>query len=634
MPPQPAAPHRSTADGSLRSPWHHATFWIITAFALGLLIQRMCRYFPFMADDAFISLRYSQRLLQGHGLTWNNAERTEGYTNLLWVLLCAALGSFHIDLVTAARLLSVLCTLFAFAALVAYLLVHLSPQQRPIAAMASLIPFALSDPFAIWAIGGLEQPLLIALLAWTTFFLLRYLAIHRTSDLYPASVLLALLALTRADAILFTPLFGIALAIDALAGRREPREITRRRLTAAVLFTLPAALFFLAQLAFRRVYYQSWLPNTAYVKVSFTHHRLDTAITYVTTVLRMELPLYLLALLGIVLLVRAHQRSAAFLLSSVPLAFTIYIGAVGGDIFPGARLLLPVLLLLCFAAVNSARLAFDSLGNLRPAVCLPLLLCALATGSSRAFCLPATYERWEWDGKSLALALRASFQDKHPLLVADCAGAVPFFSQFDAIDPLGLNDRHIGRLHVLSRGQGFMGHELGDGHYILDHKPDIILFGVPEGSFKPLFYSDALIVSDPRFAEFYQPVHLHVLGDPFHLVENPFMDSDLYIRRVDSPLGVQTTGARVTVPAYFAHPLGRAVLNASVQHGIQLILPPDASAQLTGIALPPGRWIATTDGSSPAISPAIVDSTNATVTLTNQTPSELAIRNIYLTRIP
>ena len=56
-------------------------------------------YAPFISDDAFISLRYAERLLQGHGLTWTDGERVEGYTDLAWVLLTALLGALRIDLI-------------------------------------------------------------------------------------------------------------------------------------------------------------------------------------------------------------------------------------------------------------------------------------------------------------------------------------------------------------------------------------------------------------------------------------------------------------------------------------------------------------------------------------------------------
>jgi len=40
-------------------------------------------------DDAYISYRYAQNLVDGHGLVYNIGERVEGYTNLLWTLMVA-----------------------------------------------------------------------------------------------------------------------------------------------------------------------------------------------------------------------------------------------------------------------------------------------------------------------------------------------------------------------------------------------------------------------------------------------------------------------------------------------------------------------------------------------------------------
>jgi arabinofuranosyltransferase len=42
-------------------------------------------------DDAFISFRYAENLVQGHGLVFNIGEWVEGYTNLLWTLMMAGL---------------------------------------------------------------------------------------------------------------------------------------------------------------------------------------------------------------------------------------------------------------------------------------------------------------------------------------------------------------------------------------------------------------------------------------------------------------------------------------------------------------------------------------------------------------
>ena len=91
---------------------------------------------PFFSDDSFISLRFVERLLHGDGLTWTDGERVEGYSNLLWVLLTASLGAVGVELVTAARLLGVICTVFALWALAA----ALRPHDFRSAAVAALAP--------------------------------------------------------------------------------------------------------------------------------------------------------------------------------------------------------------------------------------------------------------------------------------------------------------------------------------------------------------------------------------------------------------------------------------------------------------------------------------------------------------
>ena len=47
----------------------------------------------FLIDDVFISFRYPQNLLEGHGLVFNPGEYAEGYSNPLWILELSALWS-------------------------------------------------------------------------------------------------------------------------------------------------------------------------------------------------------------------------------------------------------------------------------------------------------------------------------------------------------------------------------------------------------------------------------------------------------------------------------------------------------------------------------------------------------------
>ena len=58
----------------------------VAAIATGAVLAAL-RYW--MCDDAFITFRYADNLVRGHGLVFNAGERVEGYTNLLWTLWTA-----------------------------------------------------------------------------------------------------------------------------------------------------------------------------------------------------------------------------------------------------------------------------------------------------------------------------------------------------------------------------------------------------------------------------------------------------------------------------------------------------------------------------------------------------------------
>jgi hypothetical protein len=473
-------------------------FLLVIVAALVLLAVQIYHFFPFIADDAFISLRYSQRLIQGKGLTWSDSQRVEGYTNLLWVLFCAGLGAIGMDLVLAARLLGILSALAALAAIALYIRVSLPPRRRPLAAACSLIPFALSSPIAVWAIGGLEQTFLIALLAWALVDISLFFQNGRSALLLWASLLLAGVTLTRAD--------GFVFPILLFAGLVIAQRLRHAPLVPALLVLPAPAAAYLAQLVFRLAYYKEWLPNTAYVKVSFTVHRFATGLRYVAAASKQEAALGLLAVIGCIYLWRdASRRCAAVVFLVTAIGFSGYLILIGGDIFPSARHFLPVILILSFAAVHASFIADRPRGGVSTPWTIALVSIALLAVLSRHQAIMAIVERWEWRNKQLGLYIHDHFP-ADAILVSDAAGATPFYSQLEAIDPLGLNDHHIAHLNSAGKGKGRIGHELGDGKYVLDHDPAIILFG-ESGQAPPSLYSDFLIVQDPRFRQNYELQH-------------------------------------------------------------------------------------------------------------------------------
>ena len=59
-------------------------------------------------DDAFISFRYAENLVNGHGLVFNPGERVEGYTNFLWVIFSTIPIALGLDPFSFARNLGLL----------------------------------------------------------------------------------------------------------------------------------------------------------------------------------------------------------------------------------------------------------------------------------------------------------------------------------------------------------------------------------------------------------------------------------------------------------------------------------------------------------------------------------------------
>jgi hypothetical protein len=440
-------------------------------------------YWRYVSDDAYISLRFAHRLVAGQGLTWTDGERVEGYSNLLWVLACAALHALGIDLVVAARILGL-------AGMLAALWFLLRARKSLVAALL----FAAAGPIAVWTVGGLEAPFEAAFVAWAV-----YEALERPHRL---GIPLAALALTRPDGLLWTG----ALALALLVVHRTPKILS---------FALWPLLATLAQLAFRLAYYHEWLPNTAWGKL-----RPDVAsgLAYLKDGALGLSGLLLLAALGLVF---APRRRAIVL--AVPLfAWLAYVVSVGGDFMPAHRLLVPAVVLLAFAAGEFVA-ALDRFG--RDGKIRGWLVIAVA---GAWFCLAqfhdpenlfARAQTWSSDGVKLGRLLRRGLGDRRPLVALDAAGAIAYASELPALDMLGLCDRWIARHPPPPSRFDMVGHSLGDGDYVLRRQPDIVIFCGPYGG-EPCFSGGRRMRDDARFAD-YQPVTF--AGDGF--------ESHVFVRR-------------------------------------------------------------------------------------------------------
>jgi arabinofuranosyltransferase len=501
-------------------------------------------YYPFIADDALISLRYSSRLLAGHGLTWTAGQPVEGYSNLLWVLAVAALGVGGLDLVLAARVLGIASVLVSLWAL---LTVAVRPGRPGVdwwAASAGALFVALSAPIAVWAIAGLEQPLVGALLA--TSVPLMYGVLNagtpegvRRRRLLALSGILGLLTISRLDG----PLFTAAAALTYVLGgpsalRTRLRELPR-------LLALPA-LCYGGQAVFRYLYYGEFVPNTALVKLTPTPVRRADGLAYLWAGVRSLSPFSFIAIAAMVgLLAVPTRRGRALYLLTISVLWSGYVVIIGGDIFPAYRHLVPLIVVLAFALVEFFQAVGDVLSKWRwvlataAALTLVQFLPFAERGRADKQSHRAVTERWEWQCKDLGELLKTAFSAEEPLLAVTAAGCLPYWSELPSLDMLGLNDYYLPRHPPPNFGTGFLGHELGDGAYVLRRKPDLIVFSVGSG---PSFRSGVQMDGMAEFHERYVPVPIRVAGmDP---------SPEVFFDRYSPKVGIVRTPSAVSVPGY------------------------------------------------------------------------------------
>jgi arabinofuranosyltransferase len=541
-----------------------------------ILALHAYRYLPFFSDDALISLRYAKRFLEGNGLTWNDGERVEGYSNLLWVLLNAGLGWCGVELVLAARILGLTATVAAF---VAILVAYPSNRLRDAGPSAvAVLALALSAPIAVWAIGGLEQPLVVALFAWSVVLLLRHLdapALRARAVLLPA-VLLGLMTVARVDALLLAG----ALALGFILARGIS---FRSFLLASILALVPLACWG-AQLGFRWLYYGELVPNTALVKVALTEHHRQLGMLYLKRGATAFLPLLgLSAAMLVAALWSARHRRGLLLLVMPLLLWVPYVVLVGGDIFPAHRQLAVMVVVLALVVAHG----LASLADRRRlgAVAHVVAVVSLVWLGHRQWHDPrnqtALVEKWEWDGKIIGLMFKKAFGPQRPLFAVTASGALPFWSELPALDMYGLNDWYLPRHPPKSFGQGYPGHELGDGRYILSRRPDLILFHI-WGYERPGCLNGQQLLASPEFRRDYTLVTFET--------RDPRVVRTVVFVRIEGRIGIQRSATAVTAPGLLFNRNRCSVAHLDSSGRMGVAVDRDCPAVLGNLLVPAGDW--------------------------------------------
>jgi hypothetical protein len=157
---------------------------------------------------------------------------------------------------------------------------------------------------------------------------------------------------------------------------------------------------------------------------------------------------------------------------------------------------------------------------------------------------------------------------------------------------LGINDHYLAHHRPADFGKGLLGHELGNGAYVLSRKPDLVLFNLPTGNLRPYFRSGREMVFDSKsaFRETFRPVTFEC-ERPRHL------DSIVWTRLEGGEIGIRRSSDQIQIPGYLfsANPLSRARLDDAGRIGVGVM--PNTPAGLIDLPVPPGRWAVRVRGS-------------------------------------
>jgi len=212
---------------------------------------------PRTIDDAYITFRYAQNLLQGNGLVYNPGERVLGTTTPAYAMLLAGAGLLTGGAQANFPLLSLLINAVADG-LTCYLLPRLGEKlgQRGAGRAAALV-WAIAPWSVTFAIGGMETSLAVTLTT-ATFYL------HLNDRPVAAALCGSLALLTRPDSLIFLLPLALARLIELLRAQPGCGVGVPVRSAEVLAVVAPLGAWTLASFAF----YRSPLPNSILAKAA------------------------------------------------------------------------------------------------------------------------------------------------------------------------------------------------------------------------------------------------------------------------------------------------------------------------------------------------------------------------------
>lgn len=300
--------------------------WVATGVLAYFVIK-----LSWIAEDAFITLRTVDNLLNGFGLRWNVAERVQGYTHPLWMLVLVPFKAVFSSSLLALMVPGWLTAIPAFPLL-------FRAARTPAGVVVAYCALALSQSVIEFSTSGLESSLSHLLIICVLVTLP-----SEKGGIGRHLLCFALLLVNRLDLV---TLMGPVVALEIWRAR------SRRQAWKVILSMLPLAAWFV----FATIYYGAPLPNTYFAKVASSMPPGSIAAQGLRYIL--DIILYEPLTLGIVLVgaglgvtCRRADRPGFHLALGIGLHL-IYVLCIGGD-FMNARFLTPDVMASAWIAMRA-----------------------------------------------------------------------------------------------------------------------------------------------------------------------------------------------------------------------------------------------------------------------------------------
>jgi hypothetical protein len=433
--------------------------------ALAIVLFGLLSYhFQFVQDDAYISFRYAENLINGHGLVFNVGERVEGYTNFLWIIgLVVFKKLVNSNYILTARIFGFVSGAALF--LITMFLIYRHDNDKAVVhTIYAFILLLACAAIPYWSVSGLE----------TAAFAFMALA-AMTAELFKprlTAVMIVVATLLRPDGIV---IFVVILLHRLLSDRQNALNL----IMVYVILLLPFAIF-------KVLYYGSLLPNTFYAKSGLGWPYVEAGWNYAMYFFK-TVGVYGSILIPVALAIPALWRIYRPLYLFI-IIYSLYIVLVGGDVLKVYRFFVPVIPVLFLLFIISLDFAlekvidrFDMKIRRKSLILTPLVL-IFATAS---YLLAGNHvntflanERAFTSKMHFAADMIKRYMGPSFSIAASTIGVLGYeLPGHRLIDMVGLTDSYIARHGEYIPGlESTWKERRYNSRYVLEQQPDVIIF--------------------------------------------------------------------------------------------------------------------------------------------------------------